>query len=83
MINTFNCDMCKKDFGNDQLHEDYDGLQFCTKCDLKGEIGDLQRDIKHETEWLNNTHLKRLREDKKKLKELKKKLRKAIRDSKE
>jgi hypothetical protein len=75
MITKFVCDRCDKEFDSSFLGSTYPG-DYCIKCHLETEINYLQGRIKNKIEWLKITHIKEIKENRKKIKELKEKLNK-------
>jgi hypothetical protein len=74
MIISASCDRCEIILSEGEIYKDYDGHTFCRKCEMKNELDFLQRSYKDKMSWLKKTHLKELREIKKKMVEIKSKL---------
>jgi hypothetical protein len=68
------CDLCNLVFDSEELYNHYDGIHYCERCDLKVIIRELEEDIRELRIWLKDTHIKKLRDMRKRLAAYKEKL---------
>lgn len=70
MTLTAQCDTCKREVSGDELHTDYDGIDRCATCARNEELRMLRAERDQLKEWLEKTHLEKLRNLETKISEL-------------
>jgi ribosome-binding protein aMBF1 (putative translation factor) len=58
------CDICGKILAKEEIFFSISepDLDYCKKCHQEAELESLQSEVKQKTEWLENTHLRTIRE---------------------
>ncbi|HEA68642.1 MAG TPA: hypothetical protein ENI07_17725 [Desulfobacterales bacterium] len=74
---TATCDDCGIKLKGDEIyHQNYDSCDRCQKCSLKDRLLYLEQEYIEDKRWLEDTHLKELKEKKAEIDRIKKELKK-------